>query len=73
MIFRENHLLPDSHEISYLIFSKIGKMTQNLMPIAVVIGALRVKQGPLKIMRHLYIGPILLTLTMLNRDISCFA
>ena len=53
-----------------LFFLKIGKMMQNLPPAAVMIGALRVKQGPLKIMRHLFIGPILLTLTMLNRDIS---
>ena len=33
----------DSLEYSYLIFSKIGKMLQNLSSAAVVIGALRVK------------------------------
>ena len=44
MIFHDNGLLEDnSHEISYLIFSKIGKMSQNLSSAAVVIGALRVK------------------------------
>ena len=47
MIFHENCLLADnSHEISYLIFSKIRKlfkMSQNLSSAAVVIGALRVK------------------------------
>ena len=44
MIFHENHLLSDdSHEISYLIFFEIGKMSQNLLSAAVVIGALRVK------------------------------
>ena len=43
MIFHENHLLADdSHEISYLIFRKFGKMFQNLPSAAVVIGALRV-------------------------------
>ena len=36
-------LADDSHEISYLIFSKIGKDWQNLSSAAVVIGALRVK------------------------------
>ena len=46
MIFHENRLLADdSHVISYLILSKIGKMTQNLSSAAVVIGALRVKIG----------------------------
>ena len=44
MIFNENRLLADdSHETSYLIFSKIVKMPQNLSSVAVVIGALRVK------------------------------
>ena len=43
MIFHENRLLADdSHELSYLIFSKLGKMSQNLSSTAVVIGALRV-------------------------------
>ena len=42
MIFHENRLLADdSNEISYLIFSKIGKMSQNLSSAVVVIGALR--------------------------------
>ena len=44
MIFHENCLLADnSHEISYLIFSKIRKDVANLSSAAVVIGALRVK------------------------------
>ena len=44
MTYHENRLLADdSHEISYLIFSKFGKMLQNLPSDAVVIGALRVK------------------------------
>ena len=44
MIFHENRLLADdSRLISYLILSKIGKMSQNLSSAAVVIGALRVK------------------------------
>ena len=44
MIFHMNRLLADdSHEISYLIFQKLGKMLQNLSSAAVVIGALRVK------------------------------
>ena len=43
MLFLENCLLADkSHEISYLIFSKLGKMSQNLSSAAVVIGDLRV-------------------------------
>ena len=44
MIFHENRLLADdSHEISCLIFfRKLGKMSQNLLSAAVVIGALRV-------------------------------
>ena len=43
MLFRENCLLADnSREISYLIFSKIRKMSENLSSAAVVIGALRV-------------------------------
>ena len=41
MIFQENRLLADdSHEISYFIFQKLGKMSQNLSSAAVVIGAL---------------------------------
>ena len=44
MILHENRLLADdSHEISYLIFSKITKMSQKLSSAAVVIGAFRVK------------------------------
>ena len=45
MIFHENRLLADdSHVISYIIFCrKLGKMPQNLLSSAVVIGALRVK------------------------------
>ena len=45
MIFHENRLLADnSHEISYLIFfPKIRKMLRKLS-VAVVIGALRVKE-----------------------------
>ena len=45
MIFHENGLLADnSHEISYLIFGcELGKMSQNLSSVAVVIGTLRVK------------------------------
>ena len=45
MIFPESCLLADnSHEISYLIFSKIEiEMSENLSSAAVVIGALRVK------------------------------
>ena len=44
MIFHENRLLADgSHEISFLFFfRKLGKMSQNLLSAAVVIGALRV-------------------------------
>ena len=43
MIAHENRLLADdSHEISYLIFFKFGKMSQNLSFAAVVIGVLRV-------------------------------
>ena len=33
----------NSHEISYLIFRKLGKISQNLLSAAVVSGALRVK------------------------------
>ena len=42
MIFHENRLLADdSHEISYLIFSKkLGKVLQNLSSAAVAIGTL---------------------------------
>ena len=45
MIFHENRLLADnSHEISCLIFfRKLGKMSQNLSSVAVVIDALRAK------------------------------
>ena len=45
MMFHEYRLLADdSHEISYLIFCrKLGKMSQNLSPAAVMISALRVK------------------------------
>ena len=43
MIFHENCLLADnSHEISYLIFSKIKKMSQKLSSAADVIDTLRV-------------------------------
>ena len=43
MIFYDNRLLADnSREISYLFFSKIRKMSQNLSSAAVLIGALRV-------------------------------
>ena len=44
MIFHENPLLADdSHEIPKLIFlCKLGKMSQNLSSVAVMIGALRV-------------------------------
>ena len=43
MISHENRLLADdSHETSYLIFRKLGKVSQNLSSAAVVIGALRV-------------------------------
>ena len=39
-----NKATDDSHEISYLIFFfKLGKMSQNLSSVAVLIGALRVK------------------------------
>ena len=41
MIFHDNHLLADnSRELSYLFFSKIRKMSQNLSSAAVLIGAL---------------------------------
>ena len=41
MIFRENCLpADDSHEISYLFFLKLEKMSQNVPSAAVVIGAL---------------------------------
>ena len=43
MIFHENSLLADdSHEISFLIFLKLGKMSQNKSSAAVRIDALRV-------------------------------
>ena len=52
MIFHENRLLADdSYEMSYLIFSKIGKMSQNLSSAAVVIGALRVKTSGVNILQ----------------------
>ena len=54
MIFHENRLLADdSLVISYFIFSKLGKMLQNLSSAAVVIGALRVKPEASTIMRAL--------------------
>ena len=44
MIFHENHLLADdSHEISYLIFSKIGKDVSKFVVCCSCDGALRVK------------------------------
>ena len=45
MLFHGTRLLADdSHEILYLIFfRKLGKMLQNLLSAAIVIGALRVK------------------------------
>ena len=48
MIFNENRLLADdSHEVSYLIFfHKLGRMSQNLLSVAVVIGASRVNPFP---------------------------
>ena len=48
MIFHENRLLTDdSHEIIYpKSFFKLGKIAQNLLSAAVVIGALRVKIVP---------------------------
>ena len=43
MICHENRLLADdSHEIAYLIFGKIRKMSQKLSSAAVVMYALRV-------------------------------
>ena len=47
MIFHEDCLLVDNpHEMSYLIFFlKLGKMSENLLSAAVVIGALRVAEG----------------------------
>ena len=46
MIFNENRLpADDSHEISYLIFSKIGKDVNKLSSAAVMIGTLRVNNG----------------------------
>ena len=43
MIFHENHLpADDSHEISYLIFFKLGQLSQNLSSVAVVIGVIMV-------------------------------
>ena len=50
MIFHENRLLADdSHEISYLFFRKLGKMSQNLSSAAAVIGDLRVNNYCFKI------------------------
>ena len=44
MVFHENRLADNSHDISNLIFfQKLGKMSQNLSSAAVVIGALMVK------------------------------
>ena len=44
MIFHENRLLADdSHDISFLLFRKLEKMSQNVSSAAFVIGALRVK------------------------------
>ena len=45
MIFHENRLLADdSHEILYLIFIKLGKMSPNLSSVVVVISALALKK-----------------------------
>ena len=46
MIFHDFMLADDSHEISFLILRKLGKMSQNMSSAAVVIGPLRVKFGP---------------------------
>ena len=44
MIFHDNCLLADnSHDISYLFFRKLGKLSENLLSAVVVIDALRVK------------------------------
>ena len=44
MVFHENRLLADdSHEISYLFFRKLRKMSHKLLSAAVLIGAIRVK------------------------------
>ena len=44
MVFHENRLLAEeSHENHTLILGKFGKMSQTLLPAAVVIGTLRVK------------------------------
>ena len=54
MIFHENRLLADdSHEISYLFFRKIRRMSQKLSSAAVVICALRVNRLR-KMALHLY-------------------
>ena len=51
MTIHENRLLTDdSHKISILIFSKLGKMSQNLSAGAVVIGALRVNMLAIQFM-----------------------
>ena len=43
MIFHENRLLADdSHEISFLVFRKLRKLSQNVSSATDVIGALRV-------------------------------
>ena len=58
MIFHENRLLADdSHEISYLIVLKIGKMSQNLSSAAVMIGALRVNLRQ-RLMGELFSTPV---------------
>ena len=58
-IFHENCLLADnSHEISYLILRKLGKISQNLSSAAVVIGALRVKRGFAALKPDLIFSPV---------------
>ena len=55
MIYHENRLLAeDSHEISYLFFRKLGKLSHNLPSAAVVIGALKVKAHLKKIHGYVY-------------------
>ena len=49
MIFNENRLRADVHmKYHNLFFLQLGKMSQNLVSAAVVIGALRVKVGEYK-------------------------
>ena len=56
MIFHENRLLADvSHEISHLIFSKIRKMSQNLLSAEVVIDALSQKHEILPSMQRVMV------------------